>query len=274
MPSSRRGYRALQHILNWGNQLRGVSETWGEAEDLYARLAMERIQEHLAGLAGAPHRILDGGCGLGGMAIELAGAGHRVTGIEVHGSSVSWARRRAAEVGVALELVRGDLLVRAKTMPTAGFDAILCVGVLYTCADYREIVAEFSRLLRPGGLLLATFRPPYYFVTTLLRQGKVDQALAVTRSSEGVLRIARVPSYYNWQTEAELTELYEAHGFEVVEQRPIGTFSGTGYDGMAAVADAERIEDPRERAALFELEKTAGAITGAGRFTLVVGRKR
>jgi 2-polyprenyl-3-methyl-5-hydroxy-6-metoxy-1,4-benzoquinol methylase len=273
MTASRRVYRALQHILNWVNQLRGVSEEWGKAEALYDALTLELVHQRLREIPDHPLEILDAGCGTGRTALALAASRHRVTGIDVHRPSLEWARRKAAEARVPLELIQGDLLVTSRALPAERFHVVLCLGVLYTCADYGAIVAELARVLRPGGMLLATFRPPYYFVTTLLRQGKVKQALAVARSSEGVLRIATAPTYYNWQTEEEVAELYVEHGLEMVELRPLGVFSGTGYDGMAGVADPERIQEPRERAALYELENDAGEVRGAGRFTLAVGRK-
>jgi 2-polyprenyl-3-methyl-5-hydroxy-6-metoxy-1,4-benzoquinol methylase len=274
MTASRRAFRALQHILNCGNQLRGVTADWGTAEALYDSLTLELIRGRLRELPGHPLDVLDAGCGIGRMAIDVAASGHRVTGIDVHRPSLVRAGRAAAEAGVPLELIQGDLWVKARALPAERYDVVLCMAVLYTCPDFRDIVAELARALRPGGLLLATFRPPFYFITTLLRQGKARQALAVARSSEGVLRIATAPSYYNWQTEEELAALYEQSGLHVVELRPLGVFSGTGYDGMAGVADPERLKDTRERAALQELEKDAGAVRGAGRYTLAVGRKR
>jgi 2-polyprenyl-3-methyl-5-hydroxy-6-metoxy-1,4-benzoquinol methylase len=274
MTASQRAYRALQHILNCGNQLRGVTEGWGTAEALYDSLTQELIRGRLRELPSHPLEVLDAGCGIGRIAIELAASGHRVTGIDIHRPSLERARGAAAEAGVPLELIQGDLSVKTRALPAERYDVVLCVAVLYTCPDFRDIVAELVRVMRPGGLLLATFRPPYYFVTTLLRQGKVRQALAVARSSEGVLRIATAPSYYNWQTEDELAALYDQSGLHVVELRPLGVFSGTGYDGMAGVADPERLKDTRERAALEELEKGADAVRGAGRYTLAVGRKR
>ena len=272
--TSRSGYQLLQRLVNWFNQRRGVSEHWDAPEELYSRICMDLIQARLNGAAATPLEILDGGCGTGQMAIELAGKGHRVTGIELHKPSVEAARRRAGELGVPLEVIQGDLLERLRELPAGRFDAALCMGVLYTCVDYREIIGEFSRVLKPGGLLFATFRPPFYFVTALLRKGKIEDALEVTRSGEAVLRLASIPCYYNWQTEDEVVALYDERGLDVVEQRPVGVFSGVGYDGLAAVADVETIAAGAEREAVYQLEKSPGPIRGAGRFHLSIGRKR
>jgi 2-polyprenyl-3-methyl-5-hydroxy-6-metoxy-1,4-benzoquinol methylase len=272
--TSRNAYGLMQGIVNWLNQRRAVSEDWDAPEELYGRICLDLIYKRLNGSAGETLEILDAGCGTGQMAIELAEKGHRVTGIEVHRPSVEMAQRRAAEVGVSVDVIQGDLLEKLRELPDGRFDAVLCMGVLYTCVNYREIVGEFSRVLRPGGLLFATFRPPFYFVTALLRKGKAEEALAVTRSSEAVLRLATIPCYYNWQTEDEVVALYNEHGMDVLEQRPVGVYSGAGYDGMAAVADVETIAKGSQRTAVYELEMSPGPIRGAGRFHLSTGRKR
>ena len=50
------------------------------------------------------------------------------------------------------------------------------MGMLYTCADHREILREFRRILHPGGLLIADFKSRFWVLTTLLRRGKLPAA--------------------------------------------------------------------------------------------------
>ena len=65
---------------------------------------------------------------------------------------VDIARRRAADLGRAADLVEGD--AHALSYPDACFDTV--VGTLSRCAipDPDKAVAEMTRVLRPGGRLL------------------------------------------------------------------------------------------------------------------------
>jgi ubiquinone/menaquinone biosynthesis C-methylase UbiE len=78
--------------------------------------------------------------------------GIRLTGIEWSRAMLALARRRAAALGVAVELREGD----AHQLPFAAdtFDTVVCTFSLCAIADDRQALAEMVRVLRPGGLLL------------------------------------------------------------------------------------------------------------------------
>ena len=268
----RRSYGLVQRLMNQVNQFRGASDDWGNAESLYNKIYLERIHRYLSE-HGKGLKVLDGGCGIGIMSIDLAMHGYKVTGIEIHKASLDLMQANAKKAGVEVDAVQGDLLDRLKEIETESFDAALCMGVLYTCAEYREIVRHLGRTLKTGGLFFASFRPPYYFISTLLRKGQFEKALSVRNSSEGVLRLAQTPAYYNWQTHDELRNMFDDSGLEIVELRPTGLYSGVGYDGLGALVDVEAVDD-RSMTALYELEKDPGDSSGMGRFTFAIGRKR
>lgn len=273
---SRLRYALLQRFQNRINQLQKASEEWGDTEAIFTELYLEKIGKQLeaAGLASSGLEILDGGCGTGRVAIPLAKAGHHVTGIEVHKSSAESARKHAQEHDLRLDVIEADLLDELRRQPAGHYDAALCLGVLYTCATWQDMVQEMARVLKPGGLLFASFRTPFYFITTLLRQGQHEKALFVAQHTEGVLRLATMPSYYNWQTPSQVKALYEGSGLELVDLGAHGLYSGAGYDGMAAVADVESLAEPAARSSLLELERRQyEASAGAGRFMLAVGRR-
>lgn len=74
------------------------------AAELYRTAARWVDEEHApgdrAGQAGAPLRVLDLYCGVGGFALHLAGPGRRVEGVEISEEAVRSARRSADEAGV------------------------------------------------------------------------------------------------------------------------------------------------------------------------------
>ncbi len=99
-------------------------------------------------------RVLDIGCGWGGMALYL----HRVAGVDVTGVTLSEeqlkvARRRAAEAGVS-DHVRFELIdYRAVSGP---FDRIVSVGMFEHVGlpHYRQFFDKVHSLLTPDGVAL------------------------------------------------------------------------------------------------------------------------
>lgn len=101
----------------------------------------------LAGLT-AGRVVLDVGCGTGELMAELAGRGCSVTGVEIDPSLVESCRAAGFQANEG----------RAERLPAAdgSLDAIVCSVVLpYT--DERKAVVEWARVLRPGGVINATY---------------------------------------------------------------------------------------------------------------------
>ena len=140
-------HHGLQKVMNIVNQFNKITPEWGKSEELYSRIYLDHVVANLESNFpdGATLNVLDGGCGTGEMAIELAKQGHQVTGIEIHKPSLEKARSQASEAGVSVTWISGDLYDSLKKMPTGEFDVVLCFGVLYTCAQYEEIIGEFGR---------------------------------------------------------------------------------------------------------------------------------
>lgn len=107
----------------------------------------------LAGLAPGA-QVLDAPCGHGRMAVRMAEHGLRVTGIDRSAAFLEVARREAAARGVDVELHEADL----RALPVDGpYDAVVCWFTSFGYFDDEgnlEVLKEFHRVLRPGGVLV------------------------------------------------------------------------------------------------------------------------
>jgi ubiquinone/menaquinone biosynthesis C-methylase UbiE len=76
----------------------------------------------------------------------------RVTGIELSPDMLAIARWRADDLGRQVTLQVGD--AEALEFPNATFDTVVCTFSLCAIPDHRQALAEMTRVLRPGGVLL------------------------------------------------------------------------------------------------------------------------
>src|SRR4051794_9807696 len=120
-------------------------------------------------------RWLDVGCGAGHMAELAAGAGARVTGIDLSPRLIDVAKARADAGGYDIDYRVGD--AENLDVEDASFDAVVSsVGMIFA-PDHAAVAAESARVTRPGGRLafsawtpegtvggmfkrLASFQPP------------------------------------------------------------------------------------------------------------------
>jgi SAM-dependent methyltransferase len=104
-------------------------------------------------------RVLEIGCATGSTAIELSRlTGCCPTAIDINPRSIAEARHRALEVGATVKFMVAD--ATNVPLPDASFDVVICGNVTALVSDKLAMVAEYRRLLREGGVLVAA--PMYY----------------------------------------------------------------------------------------------------------------
>ncbi|GHH82310.1 SAM-dependent methyltransferase [Streptomyces sulfonofaciens] len=96
--------------------------------------------------------LLDVGCGTGSLSCLLAGAGHRVTGVDLAPRMVDRARAKLAAAGLPGSFLVGD----AMDPPTgeATFDVVLSRHLVWTLPNPAAALREWVARLRPGGTLI------------------------------------------------------------------------------------------------------------------------
>ncbi len=100
----------------------------------------------------AAYKLLDIGCGGGLLAEEFARAGFQVTGIDPSIESIETARKHAADshLNISYHVGIGEYL----PFTSDRFDIVVCCDVLEHVDNVGEVIAESSRVLKPGGLFL------------------------------------------------------------------------------------------------------------------------
>ena len=152
--------------------LMGLSEAYYAMTDDVVEYRRARFLRHIAGaeprgealaaLLPGGARILEVGCGTGGLLAASARAGLAIEGVDIASRWLVVARRRLADRGLAVPL----LAASAERLPWAGgrFDAVVADSVLEHLDDPARALREWARVLRPGGRLLV-WSPNRYTLT-------------------------------------------------------------------------------------------------------------
>ncbi|MGC7847660.1 class I SAM-dependent methyltransferase [Desulforudis sp. 1088] len=117
----------------------------------------KRWRNIAARLGPGPLDVLDVGTGTGFVALILAELGHRTTGVDWSVTMLDQARLKARDAGLEITFVEGD--IELLPFAAASFDAVMARHVLWTLAEPERAIAEWYRVLRPGGRALADFSP-------------------------------------------------------------------------------------------------------------------
>ncbi|ETX27898.1 bifunctional 2-polyprenyl-6-hydroxyphenol methylase/3-demethylubiquinol 3-O-methyltransferase UbiG [Roseivivax isoporae] len=152
--------------------------------------------------------VLDVGCGGGLLCEPLARLGAAVTGIDAAAGNVAAARAHAEMSGLSIQY----RAITAEALAAEGrrFDVVLAMEIVEHVADPATFLADLARLVRPGGLLVAS---------TLNRTGKSFAAAIV--GAEWILRwLPR--GTHDWRrflTPDELEGLMAAGGLDPVDRK-------------------------------------------------------
>jgi 2-polyprenyl-6-hydroxyphenyl methylase/3-demethylubiquinone-9 3-methyltransferase len=101
-----------------------------------------------------PCDVADIGCGAGTQSMVWAELGHRVRGLDINQPLLDLAGRRSADAGYSIEFAVGSAV--SLPWPDESVDICLAIELLEHVADWQACLQEFTRILRPGGVLFLT----------------------------------------------------------------------------------------------------------------------
>src|SRR5580704_926434 len=225
-------------------------EAFGEDIGQNSWLTAEEQDRFLEWLDISPGKtLLDVACGAGGPALRIAArTGCSVVGVDVHEQAVTTASSLAARRGLA-ERAEFRSVDATEPLPfsDASFDAITCIDAINHFSDRLRVIAEWARLLKPGGHLL--------FTDPITLTGPLTNADIAVRSSAGVYLF--VPHGYDERVIAQC-------GLRLLVCEDVTA-------NMAKVADARRAARASKDAALREIEGDQ-AYDGQQEFLAVAAR--
>ena len=137
----------------------GLTAVWHDVECAAYTADLELWRELAAGAGGA---VLDVGCGTGRVALDLAGRGHDVTGLDSDPALVEELRRRARERGVRVDALAGDArafeLGRTFALVISPMQVVQLLG---GPAGRSRMLEAVRGHLAPGGLFVAALANPF-----------------------------------------------------------------------------------------------------------------
>ncbi len=159
--------RAVDPVDRRPEAVRGMFDAIAERYDLLNRLlsfGVDRRWRRLAAreaLAKSPARVLDVATGTGDLALLLKrlAPGAEVVGVDFAPEMLKRAQAKAERAGLGVRFLEADAL--ALPFPDGSFDALTVAFGFRNFADYRRGLAEFFRVLAPGGrAVILEFPPP------------------------------------------------------------------------------------------------------------------
>jgi ubiquinone/menaquinone biosynthesis C-methylase UbiE len=135
----------------WNERSKTFDQDVGHGADRYECLLWKK---HLTDIIGSgPKTILDVGTGTGMIAINLAELGHTVTGIDLCEDMLEEAEKKAIFKGLSITFLQRD--AENPGFPDQMYDAVICRHLLWTLPHPDNAIREWSRICRPGGVIIA-----------------------------------------------------------------------------------------------------------------------
>lgn len=151
--------------------------------------------------------VLDAGCGSGVFSFMAAGRAGHVDAIDGSAQMIAIARREQRQLGLTNIDFTEAMLDEVSERPASHYDAILSSSVLEYVENMPDVLGQFSRTLKPGGILIIS----------------MPNALSLYRKVERIaFQMTGRPRYYGHVhhvvTTGKMVDNLQNVGFELVEE--------------------------------------------------------
>lgn len=220
-------------------------------------------------------QALDLGCSQGRFTIRLGklfGQG-RVVGCDLSAEAIAQARSYAAHDAI------GNIDFRVQPIADSisdfsedSVDVVLLTEVTIFYPKWKQDLPRIIQILRPGGVLVISFRSQYFDALCLVRGRLWEGIDPVLKDRQGAIFGSSM--IFTWQTSEEIRSfLVEVCGLELLDLCGIGVCSGIPGDPHDHICQPSQLSNS-EREQLMELELELGKIVpDGGRYILAVTRK-
>ncbi|WP_434649200.1 class I SAM-dependent methyltransferase [Pseudomonas sp. D1-2] len=202
------------------------SHTW---QHHVLRVAVEELRGLFNTAPPSNPVLLDAGCGQGKsfQYLRQAFAPQRLIGVDADPYSLDLSAQEAARQGMAVELIGSDCATLA--VPDASVDLLFCHQTFHHLVEQEKALAEFYRVLKPGGYLLFAESTEAYIDTWVIRwlfrhpmhvQKSAAQYLAMIRNQGFQFEDRNVSYPYLWWSRAKDFGLLERWGLR--RPKPFG----------------------------------------------------
>jgi ubiquinone/menaquinone biosynthesis C-methylase UbiE len=217
-------------------------------------------------------KVVDVGCGPGGIHSHLSRAGARVTGIDASPGMVAEALAQAARDDLNVQVQMGN----AEQLPFLDeqFDAALCCHMLYHVPDIRAALSELRRVVRTGGRVLISTNAADHcarlndlhaqaarelgyvpVVGDLAGGGRFSLSdLPLVQSVFPNVRLHPLPNAFIWPTVDSALQYYASGRIDAIQRAA----DETGHREPLLKRVHELITEIIEREGMFRVPKNAG----------------
>ncbi|EPM67686.1 hypothetical protein A584_20608 [Pseudomonas syringae pv. theae ICMP 3923] len=202
------------------------SHTW---QYRVLRVAIDDLRSLFASPPPTAPVLLDAGCGQGKSFQHLSKvfAPSKLIGVDADPDSLEMSRQEAQALGIDVELIGSDCA--ALQLSDASVDVLFCHQTFHHLVEQEQALAEFYRVLKPGGYLLFAESTEAYIDTWVIRW-LFRHPMHVQKSAADYLRMIREQGFefdagnvsypYLWWSRAKDFGLLEA--LKLQKPKPFG----------------------------------------------------
>lgn len=219
-----------RNAVVWADQVRN---RWDIFREHWNNPAFLEFAGDLSGKA-----VLDAGCGEGHNTRLFARRGARMTGIDLSGKMIEFAREAELREPLGIRYERASFSNLA-IFPRESFDAVISTMALMDGPDFAGAMQEIARVLRPGGTLAYSILHPCF----------ATKGFGWVRDNSGQEIKFTVADYFNDEPWIDRWKFGHAPNASQVEEFGVPRFDRTLADyinlTVAAGLRLEKICEPR-----------------------------